>query len=197
MNLLRQQQSSTIQSNKPQPNKRSRRFFTRKRKFLAGLLAAIIPGSGHIYLGLYKKGISFIFFLILDASALLYFSSTGMSINVPFLILLGLLVPMTYFYNLYDVLQAADYTIIHRRKDTETDMANDPVRERHHPFAGEGSIAFGIFLVVGGVVLTLFHQKPTWLAKYFELYGQWTIAFGLVALGCGLMIREIVIQRRK
>ena len=53
--------------------------------------------------------------LLLDISALLYFSSIGMQINVPLLVVLGLLIPVGYFYNVYDVLQAAEYII--SRKD--------------------------------------------------------------------------------
>ncbi|MEC0093229.1 hypothetical protein [Paenibacillus macquariensis] len=192
MSLL-QQQSSTNKEKLQHRNKRTRRFFSRKRKFIAGLFSAILPGLGHIYLGLFKKGITFLFILILDGSAMLYFSSKGMHINVPLLILLGLLIPVTYFYNLYDVLQAADYTITLRDKDL--DVINDPVRKRHNPFAGEGSISFGILLVVGGTLLILFYQKPAWLERYIELHGQITIAVGLVIVGVGLLIREMVIQR--
>ena len=54
----------------------------KKRKLYALLLAALIPGLGHLYLGMYRKGITFIM-LALDISALLYFSSIGMQINVP------------------------------------------------------------------------------------------------------------------
>lgn len=196
MDLI-QQKSSTMNEPMKQPkrNKHSRRFFTRKRKFVAGLLAALLPGLGHIYLGLFKKGISFIFVLILDSSALLYFSSTGMHINVPFLILLGLMIPISYFYSLYDVLQAADYTITRRIKDLE--VKDGTGKRRHNPFAGEGSISFGILLVIGGIILSLFHQKPSWLGIYIERYGQISIACGLVVMGLVLMIREFVIQRRR
>mgnify|MGYP001197140668 CR=1 FL=1 len=192
MGLLQQQSTTNIEKIQ-QGNKRSRRFFTRKRKFIAGLFAALLPGLGHIYLGLFKKGISFLFILILDGSALLYFSSKGMHINVPLLILLGLMIPVTYFYNLYDVLQAADYRITLRHKDP--DLINEPIRQRHNPFAGEGSISFGVLLVVGGMLLILFHLKPAWLERYIELHGQMTVAFGLVVVGLGLLIREKVIQR--
>ncbi|OAB45860.1 hypothetical protein [Paenibacillus antarcticus] len=192
MSLL-QQQSSTNNEKVQRSNKRTRRFFSRKRKFIAGLFATLLPGLGHIYLGLFKKGISFLFILILDVSAMLYFSSKGMHINVPLLILLGLMIPVTYFYNLYDVLQAADYTITLRDKDL--DVNNDQIRKRHNPFAGEGSISFGILLVVGGILLILFYQKPAWLEQFIELHGQLTIAVGLVIVGLGLLIREKVIQR--
>lgn len=197
MDLLQQKSSTTNEPLKQhRPTKRSRRFVTRKRKFVAGLLAALLPGLGHIYLGLFKKGISFIFLLILYTSALLYFSSTGMHINVPFLILLGLMIPISYFYNLYDVLQAADYTITRRQKE-DLDVTDGTGKRRHNPFAGEGSISFGILLVMGGIILTLFHQKPSWLGIYIERYGQVSIACGLVVIGLVLMIREVVIQRRR
>lgn len=87
----------------PRPKRRPR-----KRKFIAGLLAAVLPGTGHLYLGLLRKGVSVIFLIVLDIVALLYFSSIGMQINVPLLILLGLLIPVLYFYNVFDALQNAD-----------------------------------------------------------------------------------------
>ena len=75
------------------------RTSAKRRKFYALLLAALIPGLGHLYLGMYRKGITFIMLLLLDISALLYFSSIGMQINVPLLVVLGLLIPVGYFYN--------------------------------------------------------------------------------------------------
>ena len=194
MNLI-QRQSSTTERQSQLKQKRSRRLYSRKHKFTAGLLAALLPGSGHIYLSLFRKGISFIFVLILDISALLYFSSVGMHINVPLLILLGLIIPITYFYNLYDVFQSADYMIV--RLPEETVIANVTERKRRNPFAGEKGLSFGVMLVVGGILLILFHQKPAWLGEFIELYGERTIAIGLVVLGVGLCIKEIVNQCKR
>lgn len=170
---------------------RTRRLFSRKRKFTAGLLAAICPGLGHIYLGLYRKGISFIFILLLDASALLYFSSIGMQINVPLLILLGLLFPVAYFYSVYDVLQAADYVIFQRKK------ANTDELQEGSPYALERSIAFGVMLVTGGLLMFAFYQKPRWLSYFIEHYGHLTVASLLVATGLLFAIRESFIVRKQ
>ena len=190
-----QQQSSTTKKQYEQTNKRSRRLFSRKYKFTAALLAALLPGLGHIYLGMFRKGVSFIFVLILDISALLYFTSIGMHINVPLLILLGLIIPITYFYNLFDVLQAADFTII--RYTEETEKSDGSKRVRRNPFAGEKGVSFGILLVLGGTLLILFHQKPVWLGDFIELHGKVTVAIGLVVLGMGLWIREMLSLKKK
>lgn len=54
--------------------------------------------------------------VLLDLSAVLYFSSIGIQINVPLLILLALCIPVIYFYNVYDVLQSADWVMMRRRR---------------------------------------------------------------------------------
>lgn len=190
-----QQRSSTTFEQKQHNKKQLRKYRLRKRKFSAGLLAAILPGMGHIYLGLLKKGVLFILALLLEGSALLYFSSRGMHINVPLLILLTLMIPVTYFYNVYDALQAADYIISRRR--TAWDDSEETVRQRPNPFLSEKGISFGVLLIFGGFLLFLFLQKPEWLAIYIEIYGEITIAGGLIAFGIGFLIREMVLNTKR
>ncbi|WP_083205097.1 DUF4097 family beta strand repeat-containing protein [Bacillus sp. FJAT-27264] len=167
----------------PRPKRRRR-----KRKFVAGLLAALIPGSGHIYFGLLRKGISFIFAILLDISALIYFSSIGMQINVPLLILLGLLIPVLYFYNVYDVLQSADRIL---RFPVEQDPGIAPVPSKRRTFVTEPGLSFGLMLLFGGGLLFLFRQKPPWMQYFIEHYAEVAIAIALVGAGLLLGIREI------
>ncbi|MFF2912772.1 DUF4097 domain-containing protein [Paenibacillus sp. NPDC057934] len=167
----------------PRPKRRRH-----KRKFVAGLLAALIPGSGHIYFGLLRKGISFIFAILLDISALIYFSSIGMQINVPLLILLGLLIPVLYFYNVYDVLQSADRIL---RFPVEQDPGIAPVPSKRRTFVTEPGLSFGLMLLFGGALLFLFRQKPPWLQYFIEHYVEVAIAIALVGAGLLLGIREI------
>ena len=92
--------SDTARHNKKSvPKGKIRRYRPRrlKRKFMACMLSALLPGLGHLYLRMFWRGIAIIYFLILDASALIYFSSVRMTINIPFLFLLGILIPMMYF----------------------------------------------------------------------------------------------------
>ncbi|WP_256702289.1 DUF4097 family beta strand repeat-containing protein [Paenibacillus sp. P32E] len=163
----------------------------RKRKFIAGLLAALIPGTGHIYFGLLRKGISFIFIILLDIAALLYFSSIGMQINVPLLILLALMIPVLYFYNVFDVLQSADRLL---RLPGELDPELSPLPEtnrKRHRLVSEPGISFGLMLLLGGALLFLFRQKPSWLQYFIEHSAGVTIAALLTFCGIGLAIREI------
>ncbi|ANA79440.1 hypothetical protein PVOR_29828 [Paenibacillus vortex V453] len=168
----------------------------RRRKLYALLLAALIPGLGHLYLGVYRKGITFIMLLLLDISALLYFSSIGMQINVPLLIVLGLLIPIGYFYNVYDVLQAAEYMISRRRRGEAAAVSSDEGRGPNNPFRGERGIPFGLMLVAIGILLILFHQKPPWLQVVIRDYGAEFSAVVLIILGIWAAVREVLRHRK-
>ncbi|GAB6992450.1 DUF4097 family beta strand repeat-containing protein [Paenibacillus pini] len=173
---------------------RSRRLFSRKRKFTAGLLAAICPGLGHIYLGLFRKGITFIIALLLDVSALLYFSSIGMQINVPLLIILGLTIPVVYFYNVYDVLQTADFVIIHRKHDVSK---AEQKATMHDPFLLERGLFFGVMLIASGIALVLLYEKPPWLEFFFSHYGEVACAVIMLLVGSVWAVRETFLLYRK
>ncbi|MEK3697072.1 DUF4097 family beta strand repeat-containing protein [Paenibacillus sp. FSL R10-2199] len=165
----------------------------RKRKFIAGLLAAVIPGTGHLYLGLLRKGISFIFLILLDIVALLYFSSIGMQINVPLLILLALLIPALYFYNVFDVLQSADRILrFPEEHDPElSDMKDSAKNTGRRVRISEPGVSFGLLLLIGGALLFLFRQKPPWLQVFIENSAGATVAVLLMILGLLLGVREI------
>lgn len=180
-----------VKERRPIPPRLKRRP-RRKRKFIAGLLAALIPGTGHLYFGLLRKGISFIFIILLDFSALLYFSSIGMQINVPLLVLLALLIPLLYFYNLYDVLQSADRILrLPARQEHDTPMeTSKPSRRR--TFVSEPGISFGLMLLIGGALMFLFRQKPAWLQLFIQDYAGTVIAAVFIGGGVVLAIREIM-----
>lgn len=179
----------------PRPKRRHR-----KRKFIAGLLAALIPGTGHLYFGLLRKGITFIFLILLDISALLYFSSIGMQINVPLLILLALIIPVIYFYNVYDVLQSAD-RLLRFPEDHDLDISVTKANEapKRRSIVSEPGISFGLLLLLGGALLILFRQKPTWLQFFIEHYAEMAVSVILVCGGLFIGAREIaraVVQRK-
>ncbi|WP_410512330.1 DUF4097 family beta strand repeat-containing protein [Paenibacillus sp. BR2-3] len=175
-----------------------------KHKFVAGLLAVLIPGTGHLYLGLLRKGISLIFIILLDIAALLYFSSIGMQINVPLLIILALFIPVVYFYNVFDVLQTSDRILRNRvsvggeqEPDSDSDKAS-PVSKRRS-FVSEPGISFGLLLLFGGVLLFLFRQKPAWLRLFIEHDAGIAVAIALICGGVLMGAREIYqgIARRR
>lgn len=167
----------------PRPKRRPR-----KRKFIAGLLAALIPGAGHLYFGLLRKGITFIFIILLDISALLYFSSIGMQINVPLLILLALFLPVIYFYNMYDVLQIADRIL---RFPANHDLRRTTkVASKRRTIVREPGISFGLLLLFGGALLFLFQLKPVWLQLFIENYAAVVVSIILFCSGIFIGARE-------
>lgn len=159
----------------------------RKRKLIACLLSALFPGLGHMYLRMFLRGAAIIYFLILDISALIYFSSLRVGINVPLLILLGLVVPIAYFYSLYDVMQS-------------TDLINSPIGQQRTYTTKAGRVLFGnslrkamtagLMLILGGAIVFAFREKPYWLQAYIANQGGMTVAIILILVALLLIFAE-------
>lgn len=176
----------------------SSKHVKRKRhKFIAAFLSAVLPGFGHLYLGLYIRGLTFILLLMIDLSAILYFSSIGIQINVPLLILLALFVPILYFINIYDALQLADRIMMRKRKLQDQSEREDrsllPLRNRRF-LVWERGISFGILLIFGGMLMFWFIQKPRWLQQFISSYGTMATAIILIVIGGIFLIREIILS---
>lgn len=164
----------------------------RKRKFIACLLAAVFPGLGHLYLKMFLKGAALIYFVLLDASALIYFSSVRSGINVPFLILLGVLIPVIYFYSIYDVLQSTD-VINAKIKRSASGEEVEPSFDANGTQTGTGArkgVLAGILLICGGAVIFLFRQKPPWLEGFIHWSAGYTVSGALILTGAILIWRE-------
>lgn len=162
----------------------------RKLKFIAGLLSAIFPGLGHIYLKQFLKGVLFIYFILIDASALIYFSSVRSGINVPFLILLGLMIPAGYFYSLYDVLQSTD-AFNNRMKSQQA--SKGPGASSINKVAESEKWNFivpGLLLIGGGGVILLLREKPPWLEGIVYWSAAYIVSAVLILAGAGLAWRE-------
>ncbi|MEF2969289.1 DUF4097 family beta strand repeat-containing protein [Paenibacillus sp. M1] len=184
--------TQTGQATHPEAKAKRYRPRRRKRKFIACLLSAVIPGLGHLYLKMFLKGAALIYFVLLDMSALIYFSSVRSGINVPFLILLGLMIPVIYFYSIYDVLQSTD-AVNAGMKRTGAEAGNDSGA------AGEGTssvsgvrkgVLAGVLLMCGGGVLFLLRQKPPWLEGFIQWSAGYIVSTALIVTGAVLIWRE-------
>ncbi|WP_052702758.1 DUF6677 family protein [Paenibacillus beijingensis] len=78
-----------------------------KKRWLAGLLAFIVPGAGHIYAGYYTRGLLLLAAVFLDISALIRFSDSTGGSRALLLVYLGLALPVLYFVSVFDALQKA------------------------------------------------------------------------------------------
>lgn len=173
----------------------------RTHKFIAGLLSALIPGLGHIYLRLYMRGLTFMLLILLDLSALLYFSSIGIQINVPLLILLALCIPIIYFYNVFDVLQSADWVMMRRRRAVTHGSSDKSMSSERSAgdamMVWERGISFGLLLIIGGSLMVLFFRKPRWFQEILAVYGGYTFAILMIVGGLLLFGREFWVMLRK
>jgi hypothetical protein len=103
-----------------------------KSKWVAGLLSFLIPGTGYLYLGLMAKGIAIMLLLALDIAAIAF---AAIELNHPLLIiLLSLLLPIIYFYNLFDAIQSTDMVNAQRQawRERVQQQAHAHVGDPHH-----------------------------------------------------------------
>lgn len=158
----------------------------RKGKFVAGLLAFFFPGLGHFYLGLMQRGFMVMLCFALNIVAIVYSVSLPGGGSVPLVVLLSLLVPAIYFYNLFDALQCTD------RVNAERIYGIVP--EGMTPLTSNGGVtlkgsSLGLILVVCGVCVLMFSVNPAWLQFLFSSGGPYFGAVLLIVAGLFLLLR--------
>jgi hypothetical protein len=165
----------------------------RRSKWLAGILAFLIPGIGHMYLGLMVKGIILMLLLALNITAIVYVSIEVE--NVLSIVLLSLFLPIIYFYNLFDALQSTD-VVNERRTSANT---NHPAGWATRPLAksaAEEGISRGVppvgilFLAAAGIVI-LVMADISWTHWLFDSWGSMLGAVVLIGAGVGLWFWEM------
>lgn len=165
----------------------------RRSKWLAGILAFLIPGIGHMYLGLMVKGIVLMFLLALNITAIVYVSIEG--VNVLSIVLLSLLLPIIYFYNLFDALQSTDVVNERQMTANSNPLAGWGTRPSVNSIVNEG-ISRGIppvgilFLAAAGIVV-LIMADISWTNWLFDSWGSMIGAIVLIGAGIGLWFWEM------
>lgn len=155
----------------------------RKRKWVAGMLALCIPGTGHFYLGLMQKGLMIMLLIILDIFAIVHFS-INMS-SIPLITLLALFLPIIYFYNLFDALLMTDK--VNRYAFAPPAPYGNPDDQRHGTPGKPGSTPLIGWLLVGiGGLFFVFSAKPDWLNVMMDQMG--TVIGGLILIGIGIVL---------
>ncbi|MGG1601008.1 hypothetical protein [Paenibacillus naphthalenovorans] len=165
----------------------------RKNKWIAGILSFLIPGTGQLYLGLMRRGMGIMLLLIIDIFAIVFFA-TSKATSIPLIVLFSLLVPVIYFYNIFDALQQTDkvnyagssYGVGHSARDEEG-MFFPGEEPRKPKLRGNG---FGYVLIAAGALLILVNGKPAWLDHVFDFLGSSTGAVILIAVGLYMFIKE-------
>jgi hypothetical protein len=135
---------------------------------LVAALLAFFPGIGHIYNGLYYRGV--VFFGLVSA-AIVMVSLTG----APFF---GFLIPFLVFFNILDSYRQAK--LINLGFATDLGLLDDPGRPRLRP--GQGTMMAGVALILVGVLELMARfgiWEWVWLAEYWPvpmiLIGAWLV----------------------
>lgn len=137
---------------------------TRQNKKVTAMFLSIIPGVGHLYLGLQRQGIELIlaFFLLFFATDWISFSG--------FLVL----APVIWFYSLFDVMHKAS---------GDREMKDDDIFTFEKiPFIKNKSKALGYGLVILGVILILNKILFPSIMKYLDFQTINNIKTGIVAI---------------
>ncbi|ADY56338.1 hypothetical protein Sgly_2045 [Syntrophobotulus glycolicus DSM 8271] len=141
-------------------------FIFENRKILA-LVFSVIPGAGHMYLGLMEKGLNLMagFFLTLYLNDFLHLS---------FLLMFA---PLLWFYSVFDVLHKfSDPVIEEKQKVFFTELWKD------HQMADNWAKVAGIVLIaLGGIMIfdkIVMPQIGLWLSEQIKEY----LRTGIIAL---------------
>lgn len=135
----------------------------KQNKKVAAMLLSVIPGVGHLYLGLQKQGIQLItsFFLLFFLTDWVGFSG--------FLIL----APVIWFYSLFDVMHKAAGN--REMKDDDLFMLEEI------PFIKNSSKTIGFVLVILGIILILNKLVLPHISEYINYQVRNDIKTGIAA----------------
>ncbi|NOU90860.1 hypothetical protein GC102_34790 [Paenibacillus sp. LMG 31460] len=158
----------------------------KKRKWVAGILSFIVPGTGHFYLGLMQRGLFIMMLLILDIFIITSIT-TRSDTSVPMVTLFALFIPVIYFYNLFDALQTTDN--VNRRNElgefaAELYNNEDPLQKL---IKGTN---LGVILIAAGVLFFLLSNKPRWFTGLFDLMGSYIGSVILVLAGLAMYVLD-------
>lgn len=161
----------------------------RKRKWLALLLSFFVPGTGQLYLGLMQRGIMLMILIILDIFTVVYFVTAEGRASIPLVTLFSLIIPVIYFYNIFDALQSTD--IVNSRYERGELLPGDNPESLRDPLQKltRGN-NLGILLIGAGGLFFLVSTKPRWFNGLFDILGSYIGAIVLIAAGLAMFLLE-------
>ena len=149
----------------------------RKSKFWTFLLS-LVPGVGHMYLGLKRQGVQlmFLFFFCIFVLSILDLS------------ILGIFLPIIWFYSMFDAMSKVssdeipmddDIAIVKWLKD------NGPYVKNKHKILGYSLVVLGGYMILERILFPMFDMYISWRVREFMQTG--IIAFLLIAVGIKLL----------
>lgn len=157
----------------------------RKSKWVAALLSMFIPGTGHLYLGLVPRGIKVMLLLILDIASIVFFSAGPVEFNILLVTLLSLLIPVIYFYNIFDAVHRTDWV---NRAYAAAFMPNGEFG-RPAPVLDNADQPL-LWLLLAGGFFFLVAANGNWLASFFAIPNAYAAVALLLIAGVAMYIME-------
>ncbi|GFN29747.1 DUF6677 family protein [Paenibacillus xylaniclasticus] len=151
------------------------------RRWAAVLASCLVPGAGHWILGRYAKGLLLVSTAALDIAAMVKLADTAGGRHLLLIVFLGMVLPVLYFYSVFNTLQTTGTA----RGESVTDGIPDPVDE---PFRW----LHAVLTMMAGLLLLLLLRMPDKLRPWLDTagnYGAPVLMFAVTAW--------IVVRRRK
>ncbi|MCQ6562577.1 DUF4097 family beta strand repeat-containing protein [Paenibacillus mendelii] len=153
-------------------NKRATRIWAR-------LLSFLVPGAGHLVLGLHMKGLLLVAVTLTDLVAMIRFADEGGGEFALLIVYLGLALPFFWFYSVFDTLQEA----ARLRGVQDSRLAGD--QPKAAVIALQGALIISL-----GLVLLVLVRAPTVLTPWLDTAGVYAPGIGLAAVAIFIGIQR-------
>jgi hypothetical protein len=153
----------------------------KKSKWAVGLLSFLFPGLGHLYAGAMQRGLFFMLLLAGNIFGVVLVSLEGI---VPLIVLLSVMIPVVYFYSLFDALQTTEKVNASREEAYRAvgGQTSGSERQPHKARSIDGGQG-GLVLIGLGGLLFIAVEQPKWLEEIWEGSGALVGAVILTVVG--------------
>jgi hypothetical protein len=136
----------------------------KKSKFLT-FLFSLVPGVGHYYLGLMKRGLQFMVAFGAAIGVLIFFATMSHGPVEALAPIMGIVLPIIWFYSLFDALHLASKIKNGEAVEDSNILAFDPL-QRNEPRSAFWTFVLSIFPGLGHLYLGLFRRGSQIMAGF-------------------------------
>ncbi|QYR20720.1 DUF4097 domain-containing protein [Paenibacillus sp. sptzw28] len=144
---------------------------------IAPFLAFLIPGAGHLALGLHLRGLMLITGVLTDIVAMVRFADEGGGRFALLIVFLGLALPLFWFFSVFDTLQQE--ARLRESADGQLDQ------EQQGAAWLEGAAVVAVGLVLLGLV-----RSPSVLIPWLDAVGTFAPGAGLTVIAAMLVVKR-------
>ncbi|WP_337100863.1 DUF4097 family beta strand repeat-containing protein [Paenibacillus sp. YIM B09110] len=138
----------------------------KKRRWMAVLLAFLLPGTGHLYAGQYPRGLLLLVGYLIDVTAIIRLADSDGGRHLLLIVYLGLMLPVFYFMSVYDSLQSLE-------------------REEEAPI--HVGLSRGIALTAAGGLLFLLVKPPDFILPWMNELAELSVGPAIIGIAVVLL----------